>query len=136
MKALMLPKILPFAIPKTLGGCADELFSIREEKKRLTRLVDELEERESTLREHIIATLPKSDLTGASGNIANVRVVTKDVPQVKDWDSVYAFIQKRKAFHLLQRRLSEGVVKEYWDDDVKIPGVEHFNLVSVSLTKL
>ena len=124
-----------FKFPKALGACADKLYEIRQKRLAMQKEVDEVEAEEKALKEHIIQTLPKSD-SGAAGQVARVSIVTKDVPQVKDWDAFYKYVSRTKSFDLLQRRLSDAAVKERWDNKKDIPGVEAFTVVSVSLNKV
>lgn len=126
----------PFVLPKTLGACADTLYTLREERRKAQRAVDEIEACEALVREHIIQTLPKSETTGVSGKLARVSVVSKTVCQVVDWTKFYAFIKKHNAWELLQRRVSEAPVKERWDDQKKVDGVEPLLVPTLSLNKL
>jgi hypothetical protein len=125
----------PIKLPKTMGTCADLLYKTREERLAAQKVVDDLQKQESAIREHIINNLPKSD-TGASGKLARVTVVIKQVPQVKDWDKFYAHVKKTGQFELMQRRVSDGAVRERWDNGKQIPGVEPFGVVSVSINKV
>ena len=136
MKPLKLPELPPFQPPKELGAVADELFQLKEQRGRVQKIADAIEEREKLLKAWVIDNLPKSKSTGVSGQLATVTIVTKDIPTAKDWDKIYAFILKHKSFDLLQRRLAEGSVKERWENDETIPGIEHFNAVTVSVTKV
>jgi hypothetical protein len=43
---------------------------------------------------------------------------------------------RKKAYELLQKRLSATAIQERWDAGEKIPGVEVFTTVGVSLTKI
>lgn len=124
-----------FKFPKALGACADKLYEIRQKRLAMQKEVDEVEAEEKALKEYIINTLPKSD-SGAAGKVARVSIVTKDVPQVKDWDVFYKYVSRTKSFDLLQRRLSDAAVKERWENKKDIPGVEAFTVVSVSLNKV
>lgn len=122
-----------------LGAVADELYRIREERLALDRQVDELKKVESKLRDHIINTLPKSEANGIAGKVVRVTINTKVVPRAKDWDAIYAYVKKNAArggFALLQRRLNEAAVKEIWESGKKVPGVETFNAVTLSINKL
>lgn len=124
------------AIPKTIGACADLIYKIREQRKKAQKVIDEFDAQEAIIREHIINTLPKSDTTGVSGKIAKVAVVTKTVCQVENWDKFYAYIKKTGAFELMQRRVSDGAVKERWDQKKKVPGVTPFLVPTLSVNKL
>lgn len=125
-----------FKLPKSLGACADRLYELRQQRLAVQKEVDKLAAEEAALREHIINTLPKSEASGIAGKLARVTVVTKQVPQVKDWDAFYKFVKKTGSFDLLQRRLTDQAIKERWEAGKEVPGVEHFNAVSISLNKV
>ena len=125
-----------FKFPKTIGACADKLYIIRQERLVQQKIVDALEEEEKALKEHIIATLPKSEAMGVAGKLARVTVVTKVVAQVKDWDAFYKYVLKTKSFDLLQRRLNDTAVKERWENKKTVAGVEPFQAVTISLNKV
>ena len=125
-----------FKLPKSLGACADRLYELRQRRLAVQKEVDKLAAEEAALREHIINTLPKSEASGIAGKLARVTVITKQVPQVKDWDAFYKFVKKTGSFDLLQRRLTDQAMKERWEAGKEVPGVEHFNAVSISLNKV
>jgi hypothetical protein len=125
-----------FKMPKTLALCADELYKTREARLVAQKAVEALESKESALKEHLINNLPKSDASGVAGKLARVTIVTKVIPQVKDWDKFYKFIKKTGSFDLMQRRLTDTAVQERWDNGKEVPGVEPFNVVKVSLNKV
>lgn len=124
------------AIPKTLGACADALYTARAERHALNKEAAAIEEFEKRLKDHIIATLPKSDSTGVAGKIARVTTVTKMVPTVEDWPKFHAYVKKTGAFELLQKRLADTAINERWDAGKTVPGVVPFNVVTVSVTKV
>jgi hypothetical protein len=120
----------------TLAGAADELYTIREQRLKLQKQVDALAAEETVLRDYLINNLPKTEATGVAGKLARATIVTKPVPQVKDWDRFYAYVKKTNSFELLQKRLGEGAIKERWEAGKDVPGVEKFNAVTVSLNKV
>ncbi len=128
-----LPKI---KFPKTLGACADKLFETRQQRLEIQKQVDQLQEQETALKNHIIDTLPKSEASGVAGKLARVTVVTKKVPQVKDWDAFYKHIKKTGQFDLMGRGISKPAIEERWESGKQIPGVESFDVVSVSMNKV
>lgn len=125
-----------FKLPKTLAACADALYETRAKRLEVQKIVDELQARESILREHLIDNLPKSDATGVSGKLARATVTVKELPRVEDWDKLWAHIKKTGAFELLQKRLSNAAVEERWEHSKQVPGVGKFNAVSISLNKV
>lgn len=125
-----------FKFPKTLGACADRVYELRQKRLDAQKIVDAIEEEEKALREHIINTLPKSETTGVAGKLARVTVVTKQVPQVKDWNLFYAYVKKNNAWDLMQRRLAAAAVTERWEAGKKVAGVEAFTAVTLSVNKV
>lgn len=127
-----------FTPPKSLASCADMLYKIREERYALNKQVTALEEKEAVLREHLINNLPKSDATGIAGKVARATVESKSIVQVSDWDKLQAYIlknAKKGAFALMQRRISEGAVREIWDSGKEVPGCTSFKVPVVSVVK-
>src|SRR5574344_2166580 len=95
-----------YKFPKAMGACADKLFELHNKRLAEQKKVDEIAAEESALKNHIIENLPKSEASGVAGKLARVTVVTKQVPQVKDWDLFYAYVKKNNAWDLMQRRLA------------------------------
>lgn len=125
-----------YKFPKALGACADNLFELRNKRLAKQKKVDEIASEETALKNYIIENLPKSEASGVAGKLARVTVVTKQVPQVKDWDAFYKYVKKTGSFDLVQKRLTDAAIKERWEAGKEIPGVEHFNVVSVSINKV
>ncbi len=124
-----------FKVPKTLGECADRLFSIDLLKSKANRVADLLDEERIVIENHLKLALPKIKGDGVSGKKGKVRVYKKDVPQAFDWAALEKHIKKTGEFDLLQRRLSGGAVVARWEKKKKIPGVKPFQVVVVSVTK-
>lgn len=132
----MAKKPAAYKVPKTLGACADALYTTRQDRLVMQKDVSEHEVREKMLKEHIINTLPKSESTGVAGKLARVSVTSKVIPVVTDWEALYKYILKTKSFDLLERRLNGQAVHERWEAGKEIPGVGTFNAVGVSVNKL
>lgn len=125
-----------YKFPKAMGACADRLYELRNKRLAMQKEVDAVAAEESALKEHIINTLPKSEASGVAGKLARVTVVTKQVPQVEDYDKFYAYVKKTNSFDLLQKRLADSAIKERWEAGKEVPGVKAFNAVSVSINKV
>lgn len=123
--------------PKSLGACADMLFDMREKRLAADKVAAELKSKETELINHIIDNLDK-DSSGAIGKHHKVRVVVKQKPQIKDFEKVWAWAVKNKRPDLFQRRLNDAAVTDTLAQprNKGIPGVELFNAVTVSLTKV
>lgn len=125
-----------YKFPKAIGACADLLWSLQEKRRAAQKVADAIEEEEKALKAHIIQVLPKSETTGVSGKLANVKAVTKTVAQVENWDDVWKYIYKNKSSDLLQKRLNQAAVDARWENGKQIPGVGEFHVVTLSLTKV
>jgi hypothetical protein len=123
-------------IPKKLGGVVDALYTTRQKRLVDQTVIKDMSTYETRLKDHLIAELPKSDASGVSGKLARATVTTKPVPTVKDWDKLYAYVKEHDAWELLQRRLNDTAVVERWERGEEIPGIDSFNVVNVSITKI
>lgn len=124
-----------YKFPQTIGArvdrlaeLADRLEDIEAGKKAVQREYDALEA-------NLLETLPKSELDGATGTKAVVRIARTVVPNAEDWEAIYAYVKKNGAWELLQRRLSATACRERWEAGKTIPGIDQFTKVSLRLSK-
>ena len=127
----------PF-IDKKLGTNIDLMYAARESVRLYEAKIKEIKEEITAIEEAIIAQLKDLGLDQAKGSKASVSVSKKDVANVVDWDKLYTYIGRQKAFHRLQRRVSEAA----WREEVEsrkgksLPGVEAFSKTSLNLRSL
>ena len=124
-----------FEVPSSLPVCADLLYSTRIARLALQKQVDELETREKAMRAYLIEQF-QGDQTGAAGKLANVKKVTKEEPDVQDWELIWKYVAKNKAWDLLQKRISAPAVKARWENGKSIPGNAPIMIDSISVTKV
>lgn len=123
-------------LPASIGLCADMYHDVRELRLAMQKEVDAIEAREKEIKDYIVNNLSKSDDTGAAGKRYRAQIVTKVTPAAADWEKIHAYVAENDRFDLLQKRLSDKAVQDTWESGEEIPGVERFNSVSVSITKL
>jgi hypothetical protein len=114
------------------------LFDTRQRRLEADKAALALKAEEERIKNHIIDNLSKED-TGAAGKHHRVQVIRKRKYRVnpEQWDKFFGWVSKNKRFDLLQKRLSDTAVKETVEEHrKKIPGVEPFDYVDVSLTKV
>ena len=120
-----------------------------EEKAALYRRVRQLrldtqhwlapvEAMEKNLKEALIADIPKSGdgiVYSVNGERRVMTVTSKRKPTIGDWNVLIEELKKYDRFDLLQKRLAERAVQdiENWD---QIPGIEAFNVLDISDTKV
>lgn len=117
-----------------LGAMVDELYKIKLKKDELSKKLDALSEDYNEVQEELLEAMKAEGVDKVGGKSATISLSSAMVPTVKDWDKVYAYIMKHKAFDLLQRRLSTEAWRERLDV-VPVPGVETFKKTNVSLRK-
>lgn len=124
-----------FKIPKTPGGIVDRIFDLQEQEDELNAKAGKLETERKFLENHLLDTLPKSDLDGLVGKTATVKIRRVLVPKATDWSKVWSYISRTKSYDLMQKRLSSEACRLRWDDKKTIPGVTQFQHVGLSVTK-
>ena len=137
----MAEKTVTFTPPKTLALCADQLYSTREHRLALQKEVDALQSQETSLREHIINTLPKSEATGVAGKLVRVSIAEKIIYQAKDWDGIRAYIIKNQkknpgVWALLNKAVNAKTAGEMWDAGVRVDGLEQLKVRTLSMNKV
>ncbi len=124
-------------IPKTQGECADRLYKIKAKKAKLNRKIKELDEERVAIEKYLIDTLPKSKTSGVKGSDACATIVKKVVPTINDKEKFKKYMVDNDRFDLAHNlRLSSKAVADMWDEGEKVPGVEKFTAISVSITKV
>lgn len=124
------------AFPKKLGACADLAYDMRESRLAVEEQAEAMKKEEAKLKEHILGLLKEQGLDSGTGSRATVSLSSITVPRVTDWDAFYAFIHKKKAYELLERRPSRSAYKERLEAGVVVPGVEPQPVVNLSITKV
>lgn len=114
---------------QTLGDLYREARDIR---LAMQKKVDDVKSFETRCHEAIIAQVPVDQ--GFVTNGYSFVVVNKEVPTIKDWDAVLAYIGETGRTDFLQKRLAEKAVTdtENWHT---IPGIQRFNAAKLSVTK-
>jgi len=125
----------PIEFPEELGVCIDKLYVLRSQRLVLVKEVAERKRTEKAYREHIVSKLREIKMEGGKGGTATASITEKIEPTPKDWPAIWAWVAANDAFDMLQKRLSGKAVKERWDQNEVIPGIEKFTVVDLSLKK-
>ena len=110
----------------TIGVKIDQLHALREQKRALEEQIKQLSGQMDELENQLIDQMDKEGVTKSTGNSATVSITTSVKPSVEDWDAFYAYIHRRKYYHLLERRPSVTGCRELLETKGKIPGVVPF----------
>lgn len=122
-----------------LGELIDELYALRAQRletaREFEKQIEEMKKDETDLRSKIIKALRAQKLDKGSGADCTATITTGILPRVTDWDKVYEWVAKTKAFEIFERRISKSAFKERYEAGDPIPGVDAFEYEDLSLTK-
>jgi hypothetical protein len=121
----------PMPEPTKLGALIDSYWRIRERKRRLDAQTNEVESELAQLEDRIKHAMDDQKISQGRGSKATATIVESIVPQMDtedpmSWPKFYAFLHRKKAYHLLERRLSVTGCRELMERGVELPGVVPF----------
>ena len=119
--------------PLTTSAIIAKLVECRDEKRRIKEREKELIEEWRTLEMELLVRLDEQGMKKASTNDGTASVTEVVLPQVVDWEAVYAHIQETGDFYLLQKRPAAAAFRELNDSGEAIPGIEAYTKRSISL---
>lgn len=124
-------------LPNSLGAAADHYADVRERRLAKQKETDAVKERETEISKLMLSALQDSPDTGASGKHHRVQLVKKTVQNVTDWAAFHQWIAQNNAFEMLQRRMSDKAVKDWQDENGKLPpGVAESEIDTLSFMKI
>lgn len=133
-------------LPISIGRCADLYHDVRELRLAMEKEVAEIQARETEVREHIIANLSKSEDTGAAGLRFRAQRVDKrkfrfagtseELP-AGGWPGFTAWMSKHGRFDMIQKRLADKAVGDFYAEEKRLPpGLETLLVPDLSVTKI
>jgi hypothetical protein len=110
-----------------LGQLADIHFGARNARLAADKVAAAHKEVEVGSEQLLIEQMLKQGVSAAGGHLLRVALAGPDyVPQVKDWQAFYGYIQETGAFELLERRPGKAAARERWEAGEIIPGIDKF----------
>jgi hypothetical protein len=123
--------------PETVGGLIDELFLIREQRRKLAETDKELQSQYAELEARLIAALDLQETTQARGRSATATLTEEDYASVTDWTTVYDYIRQTESWFLLHKRISNASWKELTElNGEPVPGTQAFRKRSIALRRI
>lgn len=117
-----------------IGELIDQLYTLREDRRKLTREDNILKERENQIEAYLLEEMAKTKEESKGGKKCLVSIKREELPDIYNWDKLYAYITKNKAYRLLQRRATIESFRELWDDGVVVPGVKKMFRITLSVS--
>lgn len=118
----------------TIGTMIDAIRKLDLEIDTHQEKIRKLKEKQKPLEDKLLKALQKAGVENAAGKIGKARISKNRHPQGKEWPKIYAYIVKKKAWDILQRRLSSRAVLDRLEDGEPIPGITIYEETAVSVT--
>jgi hypothetical protein len=119
----------------TLGQAIDNLYAARAARLAKAKEVKDLQVTEAIAKAQVLQMLNDTGLAKASGMTATASITTEDIPFIKDWEAVHAYIKINDRFDLLQKRIGVVAWRDLFKDGILVPGTEPAVDTDISLTK-
>ena len=107
----------------------DNMAELNSQLKECNKKKDELD-RELMMR------LDEQGLSRTANDKASVSINADTVPEVVDWDALYAYVVDQQDFSLLQKRVSSAAYKELLKLGEAIPGLQPREIRSINFRSL
>lgn len=120
----------------TIGEDVDALWSLREEIKARDDELKELKTVFDAKRAALMDRLQREGINAARGRKGSVSLSEPIiVANVENWDEVWAYIHRNKAYHLVERRIANAAYREILANrrGKDIPGIKPFEKVNLNL---
>jgi hypothetical protein len=122
---------------ETVGGLIDELFLLREQRRKLAETDKNLQAQYAEMEARLIAALDLQQTSMARGRSATATLNEEELATVTDWSQVHEFIRSQNAFFLLQRRINSAAWREAAAERGEpIPGTTLFKKRSIALRRI
>lgn len=112
-----------------------QLVEVRDERRRIRERDQELTDKWRALEMELLVRLDEQGMLQAKTDIGTASITETILPQVTDWDAVYAHIKETGDFYLLQKRPAAAAFRELHNSGEVIPGIEAYTKRSISLRK-
>lgn len=123
--------------PETVGGLIDELFLLREQRRRLAETDKDLQAQYAELEARLIAALDLQETTQARSRKATATLSEEDYASVTDWPAVYDYIRQTESWFLLHKRISNASWKELTElSGQPVPGTQAYRKRSIALRRI
>ena len=87
-----------------LGTQIDALFKLKAKYKKAQAAADAIDEEVKAATQALMDAMGEAGTAKAASKLGSVTTKQSVVPQVTDWEAFYAYIHKKKYYHLLERR--------------------------------
>lgn len=119
----------------TTSDIISKLAEVRDERRRIGARDKELVAEWRALEMELLLRLDEQGMLKASTSAGTASITETVLPQVVDWDALFAHIVETGDFHLLQKRPAAAAFRELHQSGEVIPGIEPYTKREISLRK-
>jgi hypothetical protein len=111
-------------VSKILDKEVKELSKLDSREDELTAELKTVRAKRAAIEEKLLAELQSENLITIKTVYGRVWLHPYTYPIVDDWEKVYGYVAKHKAFDLLHRRISLAAVQERVESGRSVPGLK------------
>ena len=119
-----------------LGAHVDELYELREAKRRKTQEIKDIEAKMETLDADIKTRMSELGVTLIRGTKASISLSHSTIPMMQDFDKFMKYVKENDADYLLQRRINSAPWRELVESGETVPGIEPMDRETLSVRKI
>ena len=121
---------------RTIDELIDRKKSIKSQMEKLNSELKGLREQESDIDFELLKKLDAEGLKKTANEVASVSIKEETVPDVHDWDALYAHIISTGDFSLIQRRVSSTAYRELLKLGENVPGLQPRDIRRINFRSL
>ena len=114
----------------------NERAELKQQMDRLKKHVNELRAESDYIDVLLLKKMDAEGISRTANDSASVSINVDTVPNVDDWDALYAHVTSTQDFSLLQRRVSSTAYKELLKMGENVPGLSPRTVRRVNFRKL
>lgn len=118
-----------------LGAQIDVLYKLDREIKAAESALNVLKRERAELETALLEDFDKQDIDGCKGRLGVASVRRARFPTIKDWKKFEKYVFTHRALDLMHRRVASKAYFDRLEEGDRVPGIEVFERVGVSITK-
>lgn len=111
------------------------MFRIDQAIDRTEAALRELKRGRALLEKKLLNIMADQEVDSARGRTAVAGIRSTLIPTIKDRSKFQRFVIKTRSWDLFQNRVSKEAWQARIEDGIKVPGIEVFKRVRLSITK-
>ena len=123
-------------VPKMKKEFGDKLLAFLKLKAKISKankVLTELKSEAEGMAKELIPIFEDTKTLRADVKLGSVTLKSEYIYTAKDWKKVWKYIYKNHDDGLVQKRLSQALLKEYYEDGIKIEGIERMKKKSLGI---